>query len=264
MRQNSLVQLMQRVEQSEGASYYRTVSKMGKKHGMTDEYVVVLKNHTFFCTCLLLQNAGLACRHFFCVLQEFEDDHKYHIGWLAKRWFKEEWLTLSDMEFNQHFQSHPFLGAGSSQNEPVFLMGRTTGVSGLSKAISKENSIPTPKASTVHEKRRYAQILGPAKGIANDIKSSPKMFVEVKQLFDRLEALVARAKESNNTKDAGVEDVEYASEVGGEVSSNDEGEGEGSAEIKNPVVSRIRGRKRKSERIKASFEPKPKHKRKQK
>ncbi|KAG0339564.1 hypothetical protein BG005_003436, partial [Podila minutissima] len=142
-------------------------------------------------------------------------------------------------------------------------MGRTTGVSGLSKVISKENSIPTPKASTVHEKHCYAQILGPAKGIANDIKSSPKMFVEVKQLFDQLEALVARVKESNNTKDAGVEDVEYASEVGGKVSSNDEGEGEGSAEIKNPVVSRIRGQKRKSERIKASFEPKPKHKRKQ-
>src|SRR5579871_6529999 len=49
-------------------------------------YVVLLNDGTHLCTCLLLTNKGLICRHFFHVTT-YSQSATYHITLISPRWY---------------------------------------------------------------------------------------------------------------------------------------------------------------------------------
>ena len=49
-------------------------------------YVVLLNDGTHLCTCLLLINKGLICRHFFRVATYFQSA-TFHITLISSRWY---------------------------------------------------------------------------------------------------------------------------------------------------------------------------------
>ena len=53
------------------------------------QHVVLLKNGYHLCTCILLLDSGIVCRHWFCVLLHSEEA-QFHISLIPKRWFKDE------------------------------------------------------------------------------------------------------------------------------------------------------------------------------
>jgi hypothetical protein len=56
--------------------------------GHSCHFVVLFDKTSHLCTCLLLINRGIFCRHFFAVMLSTESAC-FHLGLVAKRWFKE-------------------------------------------------------------------------------------------------------------------------------------------------------------------------------
>ncbi|RIB29374.1 hypothetical protein C2G38_1950429, partial [Gigaspora rosea] len=56
-------------------------------------YVILYKNGRHLCTCFLLVNHGLVCRHFFCALLE-SDFARFHIMLLPIRWCRDDITEL--------------------------------------------------------------------------------------------------------------------------------------------------------------------------
>ncbi|KAF9276159.1 hypothetical protein BGZ74_003740, partial [Mortierella antarctica] len=245
VRQNSFAQFMEQVEQHEGASYYHITSKMTFQPGTTqrNECVAVFKdNDAYFCTCLLRENAGIVCRHYLCALQDHNTKHKYHVGWISKRWFLKQYRLLSDADFAEGLQRISYLGAGNYDRDdkkkgitkklPI-LPGSMAGIFNLQRAIVEANTVPTPTLSAKQEIRQFALMMGNATSLANTIKSNP----EVANCYAELTRALHNAYQDGLRVDP---------------LCGDEGE------IRNPLVSVTKGRKKKSVgRIKASSEEKP-------
>lgn len=61
------------------------------------QYVVLMKDRGFICTCLSLQNVGIVCRHVFLLLRQ-NLEFKYHISLIPRRWFHEKHQGLNDSQ----------------------------------------------------------------------------------------------------------------------------------------------------------------------
>lgn len=236
---------MEQVEQHEDASYYHITSKMTFQPGTTlrNEYVVVFKdNDAYFCTCLLRQNSGIVCRHYFCALQDRNTKHKYHVSWISKRWFQKQYRLLSDADFAEGLRRLSFLGAGNYDQDdkkkgttkklPI-LAGSMTGIFNLQRTIVEANAVPTPTLSAKQQTRQYALIMGNTTSLANTIKDNPAVANSYAEFIRSLHKA-------------------YQDGLQVDPLCGDEGE------VRNPLVSVTKGRKRKSVgRIKASSEEKP-------
>lgn len=66
----------------------------------TGQHVVLLENGYHLCTCILLFDSGIVCRHWFGVLIQSEKAH-FHISLIPRRWFKDDMMeaTVSDEPF---------------------------------------------------------------------------------------------------------------------------------------------------------------------
>jgi hypothetical protein len=60
-------------------------------------YVVLLQDNCYLCTCRLQQSKGIVCGHFFRVMRSFPVA-KYHISLIAKRWFLEVIQDKEDLK----------------------------------------------------------------------------------------------------------------------------------------------------------------------
>ena len=65
---------------------FRVLESVGAEKG---EYVLLLQNNKHFCTCALLKNKGIACRHFFWLMRE-DGRFVYNIQHIPRRWFRAE------------------------------------------------------------------------------------------------------------------------------------------------------------------------------
>lgn len=215
---------------------------------MRDEYVVVCDdNQDYFCTCLLRQNAGIVCRHLFYILQEFNTKHRYQISWIAKRWFKQKFRLLSDLNFAEGVQQLPQLGAGDydrynkakgRKTKPAIRPGHMAGVFHLQRAIAEASTVPTPTLSAQQEKRQFAMVMGDSKEFANTLKAFPVLAHKYSEFVRELN----EATRSSLLVDALCD---------------------GNDQLKNPLTSVTRGRKTKKQaRLKASSEEKSKRKKK--
>ena len=76
----------------------------------TGHYVILLDEETHLCTCLLLINKGLMCRHFFCV-GTYSQHARFHISIISSRWYLDTNIQPNDL-----LQQYPsFLVCGVAQ-----------------------------------------------------------------------------------------------------------------------------------------------------
>ncbi|CAB4492367.1 unnamed protein product [Rhizophagus irregularis] len=61
----------------------------------SDHYILLMTNRWHICTCLLLINSGIICRHYFKLMME-TNDAKFHISMVPRRWFKENLQSDND------------------------------------------------------------------------------------------------------------------------------------------------------------------------
>lgn len=69
------------------------------------QFVVVMDDQSYLCTCLTLQNSGYVCKHF--NLMQSYGSFKYHPRLILKRWFKDELQDAHNSE--ERIMSEPFV-----------------------------------------------------------------------------------------------------------------------------------------------------------
>ena len=67
-------------------------------HGI-GHYVILLNEGTHLCTCLLLINKGLVCRHFFRV-GTYSQYATFHISMIPNRWYLD--INIQSNDLSQH------------------------------------------------------------------------------------------------------------------------------------------------------------------
>ncbi|KAF0397181.1 protein far1-related sequence 5-like [Gigaspora margarita] len=75
--------------------------------------VVLLKNGFHLCTCILLFDSGVICRHWFCVLLQSEKAY-FHISLIPRRWYKDEFMDTVVVD-------EPFLRRKSLEKNSLIL-----------------------------------------------------------------------------------------------------------------------------------------------
>ncbi|PKC54855.1 hypothetical protein RhiirA1_542736 [Rhizophagus irregularis] len=120
-------------------------------------YVILLNDGTHLCTCLLLLNKGLVCRHFFRV-GTYSRFATFHISMIPNRWY-----LNPDVEPNDILQQYSFI--------PIDSYGSPS----LYSSQSSQSSVRSPKAI-------YAELSGLSKK-AIDCAIKTEMQDELSNLF---------------------------------------------------------------------------------
>ena len=150
------------------------------------QYVVLLHDGGYLCTCRLIESKGIVCGHLFRLMRA-EPDFVYHIGLIARRWFThscqdkeglEELIRERHVIFAESHSacptSHPTTGLIASQtvNDPPFTSKDVSGKARSSK------------------KQRYAELFGLTKTINARAVEDEQVFEHIKgelaQLIRRL------------------------------------------------------------------------------
>jgi hypothetical protein len=75
----------------------QNIYKVTPIRGHSCHFVVLFDKTSHLCSCLLLISHGIVCRHFFAVMLSTESAC-FHLGLVAKRWFKEsDYSKLADV-----------------------------------------------------------------------------------------------------------------------------------------------------------------------
>ena len=82
------------------------VTSLISKSKKSCQFVLLLRNGMHACTCMLLVNYGVICRHYFKVMLECENA-RFHIRMIPRRWYKEE-LQLQE----EQIKNAPIITAG--------------------------------------------------------------------------------------------------------------------------------------------------------
>jgi len=107
------------------------------------EYVVLFLDSSYFCTCAMLQNKGIVCRHFFWMVQE-DGRFKYHIRFVLRRWFQE---AMQQCEITENkIKALPFITAVSCRDPLSAEEGRTA--SGKDRTASGNDCTASGKDRT--------------------------------------------------------------------------------------------------------------------
>ena len=85
-RRSSVLDLIARIDRTTIQGVFRVLESVGAEKG---EYVLLLQDNKHFCTCALLKNKGIVCRHFFWLMRE-DGRFVYNIQHIPRRWFRAE------------------------------------------------------------------------------------------------------------------------------------------------------------------------------
>jgi hypothetical protein len=145
------------------------------------QHVVLLKDGSYLCTCLLLQNNGIVCRHFFHLMQ-VNKRCKYHISLIRRRWYKE---VMQD-DSNADVREEPFLFA-RTQHRTLDNMD-TTPVPDtyMEDVLGLFPSLPEVSQSDqllVSKKRRFGVLTGMSKELAERASSNQELFEKLKDVL---------------------------------------------------------------------------------
>lgn len=144
-------------------------------------FLFLLKDRSYFCSCYLLQNAGIVCRHFFRVARD-ERDLQYHVTLVKKRWF----LRESQDKFDD-ITSRPFISiaAGSKtsgQSHPGDEYMRC-----MERLVTPKMDIPQPTVEEISAKVRYGNAQGMFKSVLNKVLKSPDGFQRLMNTLTEIE-----------------------------------------------------------------------------
>src|ERR1044072_3877457 len=69
------------------------------------QYVILLDDSSYLCTCLWLINRGIVCRHFFRVMS-YSVNAKFHISLIPQRWYNNNKYNIEQHEENMTLICH--------------------------------------------------------------------------------------------------------------------------------------------------------------
>jgi hypothetical protein len=182
----------------------------------TGHYVLLLDEGTHLCTCLLLINKGLICRHFFRV-GTYSRHATFHISMITNRWYLDTNIQVNDL-----LQSHPPIPVcGTMQAEDGIEMEKSINFQHFfSLRVDSHSSQSAFKSS----KAIYAELFGLSK---KAIDCALKADMQ-RELVNQLKTFIYDAQNKN------VQEVESI------------------ADINNPAIVKHKGRPPK--RLKSSVE----------
>ncbi|KAI7828102.1 hypothetical protein BC939DRAFT_444556 [Gamsiella multidivaricata] len=132
-----------------------------------------MDDHSYFCTCLLLQNKEIVCRHFFCVMQG-DSRCKYRTSLVLKRWFKEQWQDLEGFETkvgSKLLVAYPhYIASTRTEDHPASACTRI-----VHTLFSTGSSTPQPRKEERLRIKRHADVAGIARELAIMGTTDPAM-----------------------------------------------------------------------------------------
>jgi hypothetical protein len=147
------------------------------------QYVILLRDGSYLCTCLLLQNSGIVCRHFFHLMQ-VDKKCKYHISLVRRRWYKE----LAQDDPNTDVREEPFLFARTqhqaldstdTMSVPDIYMADILGLFPSLPAVSESDKL------NISKKKRFGVLTGMSKELAEMASSNQEAFEKLKSMLAR-------------------------------------------------------------------------------
>lgn len=159
------------------------VVKSDTRQGL-DHYVLLLDNGSYFCTCLLAQNQGLVCRHFFVLMK---DDHnfRYHIRFITPRWLKDAWKGKDDVE-DGGIRSQTFLWSRRQQREGrINIMPSDDLVEHPRAPVLPHARLPKSTPDDHAKKKRNAQLSVMIKELKGDSELQQQVMECYKQLLGK-------------------------------------------------------------------------------
>lgn len=157
-------------------------------------YIILLNEGTHLCTCLLLINKGLVCRHFFRV-GTYSRHATFHISIIPNRWYLD-----TNIQPNNLLQQHPPIPVcGTTQEESVEMKKSINFQHFFLFRVDSHGSQPAVKSS----KAIYAELFGLSKkGIDCALKANMQH-----ELVNLLKAFIYDAQNKNVQEDEPLADV---------------------------------------------------------
>jgi hypothetical protein len=144
------------------------------------EYVVLFSDYSYFCTCALLQNKGIVCRHFLWMLQE-RPEFVYHPALIPTRWYRED-LQL-DSDIRRRVQQERFVQADThGGNVSVNTTQPSETFMNPLRQIYQAQPVIPPKQLEKTLKKRRSKIMGKVK---KAVESMPQWTEEQFNTFKR-------------------------------------------------------------------------------
>jgi hypothetical protein len=169
-----LAELLSDIDPKAIISIYEVYKQLDFKKKHTN-HVLLLQDKSYLCTCLLLQNSGIACRHFFKVMQ-YDRQCTYHIKLIPRRWYKEKFQDdpKLDLSFRPLIYSSKQQGINSTISRPP---KSYLGI--LRYLFTRPSLMIDPDPSEISRVQRYGTIAGLTKKIAEEVEKNPGKFAEV-------------------------------------------------------------------------------------
>ena len=127
------------------------------------QFIISLIDGSHICTCLLLINCGIYCKHFFRVMLDFPNLCAFNITGMSRRWFQEQHQADG---YSPPSQFHSVDNASELFNEHIckdkfgsIFDGVTANLSGMSRAAS----LSAQQHSSVQKRVLYANNMAVAK-----------------------------------------------------------------------------------------------------
>lgn len=153
----------------------------------TGHYVVLLDDGTHLCTCLLLMNKGLICRHFFRVAT-YSQLATFHLTLISPRWYLEPNI---DQEIS--LQQMPAIILCSEET-------LTTTNSTFKHLLSIRPITCNSHSIAKSNKTIYAELFGLSKKVI-DLAMKANMYQELKAFLHDIQYKINERQQTNDTND---------------------------------------------------------------
>lgn len=164
----SVLSLIAKLDGGRVKEVFRVVDKADRKQV---KYVVIMSDRSFLCTCLLLQNTGVVCSHFFCTMQR-SNLCQYHVGLVLRRWFKDDFHNRPGNE--KEVSSLPFLVARPHRHSRVDTRPESSFMSDVRELFQSEEFRPSHSREERAKKKTYAEASGLFKSIMAVAQENPE------------------------------------------------------------------------------------------
>jgi len=214
--------MLRKVDRSKIEGIYKVFRLLTKDR---PQYVLLMTNGGYMCSCLLLQNAGIVCRHFFLLMRQ-SPKCMYHISLIPRRWFQEQHHGLKDSDL----KGRPFLFCATHDADVLSQAPSERYMDFIHDVFPSRPQAPALSKTEATRSWRLSNISGAAKTIADIVAGDQEAYNLVNRELNNI-LLKLRAKSS------------------------------GSEPIENPMETNLKGRPR-TKRVQGEYEKNVKRQRK--
>lgn len=157
----------------------------------TGHYVVLLDDGTHLCTCLLLINKGLICRHFFRVAT-YSQLATFHLTLISPRWYLEP--NINQEIFLQQMPAIILCSITNSEESLPIINNTFKHLLSIRPITRNSHSIAKPN------KTIYAELFGLSKKVI-DLAMKANMYQELKAFLHDIQNKIKERQQTNDTND---------------------------------------------------------------